>query len=1120
MLLNELANKNFLNHIFVSHNISQVDLQENDIGMLEQDTQENQYKLIINEKVLYITVKDVLSKQTLDAELYRNNANLAQVEWRKDNQFQLKILFFKGQVISFPAIEVGITDRVMNQARKLKIKSGDVANQLIKDCALKVNGDTYICAKVTLEKEPEGESQIELENLDDNIAEINDEGVSDDNSINGDDEQAIKSKTENTDDLIDSIAIYGATYRLPIKKKVLISGVTDQEQLLLTALQPNHHASDIYQLIKVDIKWVKESEAQTISAYAKNKLDKLTADNSSYFKIWDKYTKKEMEFLQQRVEGIGTIELNNVENCENGLRIYTQKNYTKLLRSGKNGDMLAITTNFTAKEESYTEIINDTEHSKNDNNTNEETVKVIEVKPNYIEVEPFGYQANDILQLSTVGDKEQVKRREKARQRILTGTSANPNLGLIIEGADGVPIPQKPLRPIQLNPELEKKIFRYGATPTQKKAVELALNTPDIMLIQGPPGTGKTTVITAILEQLNAISDKKGNLSGQVLISAFQHDAVDNLTGRLTVNDIPVIKFSRNDEHKYRNLDSVSRWAKQITNFIEQQQLNIYELEELKLIDTFGDAYKHSPSQHQAIKLLTVIKSLKQVYLDKEDEESVNRILNELNSQNQVTAEKQEFKLIGAIRLTEMGFRDDGLSILIKIKESFADLLSEKDLDLLNSVIDNPSLPIADILSMSKKIKKQLLDIFKPKPIFTLSKPRKDILQILDKVRQLSSQQRQHIDKKEQILFDFRNELMNNPYGLSKALEQYNSIYAATVQQSVGKQIIEAKNKSNNSVYDTVIIDEAARVGAMDLLIPMSQAKNRIILVGDHRQLPHMIEEAIIEQIQSEDDYDEYMVNNYLKDSIFAYLFNLLKKLEQKDGIVRTITLDAQYRSHPLLGEFASRCFYQPYNEDYQSPTEAKAFEHQLAGIENKAAIWLDVPHAINEKETKEGTSRYRDAEVKAIVQYLKQWLNDEENQDLSFGIITFYSEQVKRLEKLLRLEGIYLEDINRDKERLRIGSVDAFQGTEFDIVFLSIVRTKSNEELAKIDAYDTRKINQTFGFLVSKNRLCVAVTRQKRALIVVGNAQMVQSDIGQQAVPELGEFYQLCTKSEQGAVL
>ena len=109
------------------------------------------------------------------------------------------------------------------------------------------------------------------------------------------------------------------------------------------------------------------------------------------------------------------------------------------------------------------------------------------------------------------------------------------------------------------------------------------------MLIQGPPGTGKTTVITAILEQLNAISDKKGNLSGQVLISAFQHDAVDNLTGRLTVNDIPVIKFSRNDEHKYRNLESVSRWAKQITNFIEQQQLNIYELEELKLIDTFGD---------------------------------------------------------------------------------------------------------------------------------------------------------------------------------------------------------------------------------------------------------------------------------------------------------------------------------------------------------------------------------------------------------------------------------------------------------------------------------------------------------------------------------------------------
>lgn len=134
----------------------------------------------------------------------------------------------------------------------------------------------------------------------------------------------------------------------------------------------------------------------------------------------------------------------------------------------------------------------------------------------------------------------------------------------------------------------------------KQKAVELALNTPDIMLIQGPPGQVNDR-LTAILEQLiTPLAIKKVNLSGQVLISAFQHVII--LTGRLTVNDIPVIKFSRNDEHKYRNLESVSRWAKnEITNFIEQQQLNIFMNWKNQLIDTFGDAHKHYRAKHQAI---------------------------------------------------------------------------------------------------------------------------------------------------------------------------------------------------------------------------------------------------------------------------------------------------------------------------------------------------------------------------------------------------------------------------------------------------------------------------------------------------------------------------------------
>ena len=43
---------------------------------------------------------------------------------------------------------------------------------------------------------------------------------------------------------------------------------------------------------------------------------------------------------------------------------------------------------------------------------------------------------------------------------------------------------------------------------------------------------------------------------------------------------------------------------------------------------------------------------------------------------------------------------------------------------------------------------------------------------------------------------------------------------------------------------------------------------------------------------------------------MFRYLFNRLKKIEEADNIPRTVTLDAQFRMHPLLGNFVSEQFY------------------------------------------------------------------------------------------------------------------------------------------------------------------------------------------------------------------
>ena len=152
---------------------------------------------------------------------------------------------------------------------------------------------------------------------------------------------------------------------------------------------------------------------------------------------------------------------------------------------------------------------------------------------------------------------------------------------------------------------------------------------------------------------------------------------------------------------------------------------------------------------------------------------------------------------------------------------------------------------------------------------------------------------------------------------------------------------------------------------------------------------------------------------------------------------------------------------------------------------------------------------------------------------DLTFGVITFYSGQVTALWEAMVSAGLALRrsndsfDLNpsvpwlhtdRGLPRVRIGSVDAFQGREFDVVFLSVTRSsRANGPGRSGNSGRTgaRGLNR-FGFLVLPNRLCVAMSRQRRLLVAVGDAAMMTSAEGRSAVPTLGAFHDL-TGGEHG---
>lgn len=109
----------------------------------------------------------------------------------------------------------------------------------------------------------------------------------------------------------------------------------------------------------------------------------------------------------------------------------------------------------------------------------------------------------------------------------------------------------------------------------------------------------------------------------------------------------------------------------------------------------------------------------------------------------------------------------------------------------------------------------------------------------------------------------------------------------------------------------------------------------------------------------------------------------------------------------------------------------------------------------------------------------------------LEVGIISFYSAQVSVISQLIRKGGSRL---NSPTLRIKVMSVDGFQGSESDIILLSFVRSNRRNAV---------------GFLKDFQRLNVALTRAKHHLVMVGDvATLEHSDCGdlQRLVLEMKE--------------
>ncbi len=324
---------------------------------------------------------------------------------------------------------------------------------------------------------------------------------------------------------------------------------------------------------------------------------------------------------------------------------------------------------------------------------------------------------------------------------------------------------------------------------------------------------------------------------------------------------------------------------------------------------------------------------------------------------------------------------------------------------------------------------------------------------------------------------------------------------------------------NNHSRYSLVVLDEAAQCTEPALMCALVAARaQQLVMVGDTKQLPPTVASSSKELRE-------------------ALGISPMERLEES-GLVEQKTLQIQYRMVQTLLDHPSKYFYngmvksalEPSIEDKTLSNQSLTMRAFTSGKMNpsisqqrppagfawpNSSLPLAFVNAGNGcAEVLHDSSlglagRSNPSEAKLVAQIVAKILEAGELKSSQICVLTPYSKQVSVIRSTLEIESVIrrrqntILDRNRgDKtssnvwnqtlststesatisksvNKVRVGTIDSFQGQETEVVIFSAVRSNAFSEL---------------GFLRDPRRLCVALTRARKGLVIIGDSTVLNS--------------------------
>ena len=294
--------------------------------------------------------------------------------------------------------------------------------------------------------------------------------------------------------------------------------------------------------------------------------------------------------------------------------------------------------------------------------------------------------------------------------------------------------------------------------------------------------------------------------------------------------------------------------------------------------------------------------------------------------------------------------------------------------------------------------------------------------------------------------------------------------------------------------FDIVIIDEASQilepniVGILTARQEEGRAIDRFILVGDHKQLPAVVQQQGSLEMEGSDKRLDSIHLSSCANSLFERLILTERAAGRTDFIG---TLHKQGRMHPDIADFANRKFYAKeqlecvplahqletelaYNEESEDALDNMLKAHRMIFIPSMPCKQLNISEKVNTDEARI---------IADLLRRLYRQMSKDFDPQKSVGVIVPYRNQIAMIRKEIeRLEIPALEGISID-------TVERYQGSQRDVILYSFT-IQSRYQLDFLTANTFYEEGQAID-----RKLNVAITRARKQLILTGNESTLRQN-------------------------